>query len=124
MTSQALEPTGTFQCPICFRDEPHEHSDADVHKYRQAQISKIAKQQEARDWPDSRILKGLQDAARGAVAQLEGYEKRCSFCRMFNDSLIRRFCGTVYAYGDFGLVERGNARYCPKCDQCVWRGES
>ena len=48
MTKHALEPTGTFRCPICFWDEPHEHSvlGAEVHaNIGRRKIAKVAKQQ-------------------------------------------------------------------------------
>lgn len=76
-----------------------------------------------RDRVDVKIRDGLEKAVRDAVARFEAYEKGCSFCRMLNDSLIRRFtAGTVVVY-DCGLEQRGNAFYCPKCKRCTYSSE-
>lgn len=114
---------GTFMCPICYEDTPHEHSGEEVHEYQSKMIKNYQKQIAMREKIDSQIIKGLEKELEAAVKALAAYEKGCDFCRIFNDALIRKHVGTVYMYNDYGLVKKGSELYCPKCTTCVWSSE-
>jgi hypothetical protein len=105
--------TGTYECQICFRDTPHEHSGLEVHRYREEQI----------EWNTSRMEElqklSIQQKARaqklaGAQAALVRYERACHFCRDLphGGERLKFDCGWLY-----GLVidRTKDTAGCPEC---------
>ena len=82
--------------------------------------SKERVQENNREEAAAKIKKGLTDAFKKAQQSLKEFEEACGFCRMFHNSWVRKYLGTIYVYGDYGLDRKGDRVSCPKCKRLIW----
>ena len=129
-----MELNGTYDCPICGKDTPHEHTDFEIHTYHHRndmeEINEVAKQQLAEQAKEHAVQHG-QRAARQAKVRanlektikmaeiaLKQFDEACTFCRSFGDgsqsSRLYHGCDKEY-----GFTINGDTVTCPVCKRCV-----
>ena len=121
--------TGTYACPICGTDTPHEHSGLEIHRYReqeiewnafkQAEAEKLKPEQKARrDALGVERRKKLAENLAAAQNAVTRYESACHFCRDLprGGERLKYDCGWLY-----GLIinRKDETASCPACSQIL-----
>ncbi len=126
------------ECPHCGIDTPHQHfidRKGWVHGFIDPNeiLGKVDgpsaydrdRQKAARDQIDAELGKHIEGRLLGAMAVSKEWNEACRTCRMFSWRLKEaRISVAMYmADREYGMVAKGDAFYCPDCNQCVWSNE-
>jgi hypothetical protein len=125
-----------YDCPICGKDTPHEHSGLEIHDYRKDQMDaqayalhqmdEVAHRQivqyKQRGMHQDKMLANLKKNVESAIASLKRFEESCTFCHGFGGGSH----GRLYHGCDreYGFTVNGDTVTCPQCKKCVayWGG--
>ena len=120
-------PNGTYHCPICGVDAPHEHSGGEVgewraeekahYKKKQAEAGKLAEEQKQRRQV---LQEQYKQEYENKLKSIQDFiaKQNCEFCGWIPKGGHRLKHGCDWQYG-FIIDKKQNAAYCPQCGGVV-----